>query len=80
MQVQQAVYDFPDGRFQFFSAELDETGERVCVFRVRVDRNPKTRAAEKGIRGVYVLRRAAEREIAMWLESHPDRVPARLED
>jgi hypothetical protein len=42
------------------------------VFRVRVDRGPLERAAEKGIRGFDELRISTPREIGRWLISHQD--------
>ena len=43
---------FPDGEFRLFCAMFGSAyGDARKVFRVRVDRDPHERAAEKGIRG-----------------------------
>jgi len=43
---------FPDGEFRLFCASFGSAyGDARKVFRVRVDRDPHERAAEKGIRG-----------------------------
>ena len=47
-------------------------GDARIVFRVRADRDPQERAAEKGIRHFDALRISTPREIGRWLISHPD--------
>jgi len=64
---------FGDGRFRFRTAAYGSwAGDARIVFRVRADRDPQERAAEKGIRHFDALRISTRREIGRWLISHPD--------
>lgn len=64
---------FGDGRFALYTAEYGSwAGDARIVFRVRADRDPQKRAAEKGIRHFDALRLSTPREIGRWLISHPD--------
>jgi len=71
---------FPDGEFRLFCASFGSAyGDARKVFRVRVDRDPHERAAEKGIRGYDRIVAVLDPElIGAWVASHPGREPRGL--
>ena len=71
---------FPDGDFRLFCASFGSAyGDARKVFRVRVDRDPHERAAEKGIRGYDRIVAVLDPElIEAWVASHPGREPRGL--
>lgn len=64
---------FRDGELAFYTAEFGSwAADARIVFRVRADRDPRERAAEKGIRSFDRIVPSTRRQIARWLISHPD--------
>ena len=69
------TFRFADGDFRFYVASFGSwANDAHIVFRVRIDRDPHERAAEKAIRGYdRVLPLKLEGDlVARWLISHPD--------
>ncbi len=68
------TYRFADGDFRFYVATFGSWADDArIVFRVRVDRDPRQRAAEKAICGYdRVLPLKLEGDyVTRWLISHP---------
>lgn len=64
---------FKDGLFSFFTADYGSWAHDIrIVFRVREDRDPHERAAEKDIKNYDRLRPSLPEEIQSWIGSHPN--------
>ena len=67
------IYKFKDGDFRFYSAHYGSwNNDRIIIFRVRMDSNPKKRAEEKSIKYYDLILKATDEEINLWLKTHPD--------
>lgn len=67
------VYRFSDGQFEFYTAYYGSWARDIrIVFRVRIDRDPKQRAKEKGIENYDRIIPSTEAETAHWFRTHPD--------
>jgi hypothetical protein len=67
---------FNDGVFILYTAYYGSwANDRRIVFRVREDRDPYERAAEKDILDFDRVTWSDEHEIAAWVDHHPDHQP-----
>jgi hypothetical protein len=68
------TYQFKDGEFKFYYAQYGSMDrDKRIVFRVRVDRDPKERAREKGIAGwdrIIQVWEGQEWMIEQWFATH----------
>jgi len=63
------MFIFNDGTFRFFTAHYGSWKNDIrIVFRVRIDRDPQSRAAEKNINQYDRLLPASENEIQQWFQ------------
>lgn len=66
------IYKFWDGLFRFYTAHYGSWRSDIrIIFRVRVDRKPGERAAEKNIKSYDRLLPSTQREIKKWMKGHP---------
>lgn len=67
------VYVFLDGAFRFYTVCYgSHMNDQRLIFRVRTDRMPNDRAAEKGFRNYDRIIPSTESEVATWFKNHPD--------
>ena len=68
------TYQFKDGEFKFYYAQYGSMDrDKRIVFRVRVDRDPKERAREKGITGwdrIIQVWEGQEWMVDQWFATH----------
>ena len=67
-------YKMNDGCYRFFMAQFGSwANDAQIVFRVRVDRDPKERAKEKGIKNYDRIIQVTDTTIInQWLSTHPN--------
>jgi len=74
------MYTFSDGVFSFHTVIYGSwAGDKRIVFRVRSDRNPIERAAEKQIRNYDRVVPSTQQEIDAWFFSHSGFVGVKIQ-
>ncbi len=71
-EITSTSWEFDDGKFTFWTAHYGSwANDKRIVFRVRSDRTPKVRAAEKGVKDYDRLLPSIDSEVRGWFDSHP---------